>query len=70
MSRDAGHLHIFAWRGDNDGPYYVGSAFTLEQGVSAAEYVLKENAVLSRAEIKDVRAGEVVWSSAVVRSLE
>lgn len=66
MSQEVGLLHIYAWRRDG-GPFYIGGPSTVEDGIKIAEDALKDpRRGFLRAEIKDIRAMQVLWSSAPV----
>ena len=57
-------LHVYGWRRDG-GPVFLDSPRTLEEGIATAERFLKEpRRRLIRAEVKDIRAMKVLWTSA------
>ena len=67
MAHDTSMLHVYGWRGGGEGPYFIGSPPTVDEGISIAETALKDcRRGFVRAEVQDVRAGEVVWHSAPV----
>jgi hypothetical protein len=66
MSQDTTMLHVYGWRRDG-GPYFLDNPPTLEDGIAFAEMVLENcRRGFLRAEVKDVRAGQVLWTSAPV----
>ena len=66
MSQDVGLLHVYGWRRDG-GPYFLDNPRTLEDGIAFAETVLNDcRRGFLRAEVKDIRAGQVLWTSAPV----
>ena len=66
MSQDVGLLHCYAYTRDGR-RWFVGCPRTVEEGITIAEDALKDRRRLYlRAEVKDIRAGEVVWHSAPV----
>ena len=59
-------LHVYGWRRDG-GPFFLDNPRTLEDGIASAETVLKDcRRGFVRAEIKDIRAMKVLWTSAPV----
>jgi hypothetical protein len=64
QEHDVAALHLYAYRSDNDGPYFIGNPRTVDDGISLAAGALKDcRRRFTRAEIKDVRADAVVWAS-------
>lgn len=66
MAHDTALLHVYAWRRDG-GPFYIGGPSTVEEGIVIAEDALKDGRRgFLRAEIKDIRDMQVLWTSAPV----
>ena len=60
---DVGLLHVYGWRRDA-GPFFLDNPRTLEDGIAFAETALKDcRRGFLRAEVKDIRAGQVLWTS-------
>jgi hypothetical protein len=63
MSQDVGLLHVYGYLRDGR-RYFVGNPKTVREGIQIAEDALKDRSRrFVRAEVKDIRAGEVVWHS-------
>ena len=41
MSQPVSLLHVYAWRRDGRGPFYIGGPSTVEEGIGIAEDALK-----------------------------
>jgi hypothetical protein len=66
MSQDTTMLHVYGWRCDG-GPFFLDNPRTLEAGIAFAETVLKDSRRgFLRAEVKNIRTLEVLWTSAPV----
>ena len=66
MSQDTTMLHVYGYPRDGR-RWFVGNPRTVEEGIQIAEDALKDRRRgFVRAEVKDIRAGEVVWHSAPV----
>ena len=66
MSQDTTMLHVYGWRRDG-GPFFLDNPRTLEDGIAFAETVLKDGRrAFLRAEVKNIRTLEVLWTSAPV----
>jgi hypothetical protein len=64
VRRDVGLLHVYAWRRGDDGPYFIGSLPTVDEGISIAETSLKDcRRGFVRAEVQDARELKTLWSS-------
>jgi hypothetical protein len=66
MSQDTTMLHVYGYRRDG-GPFFLDNPRTLEDGIAFAETVLEDcRRGFLRTEVKDIRAGVVLWTSAPV----
>ena len=67
MSHDlTAMLHLYGWRRDG-GPFFLDNPRTLEDGIAFAETALKDSRRgFLRAEVKNIRTLEVLWTSAPV----
>jgi hypothetical protein len=64
MSQDSTLLHVYAWR-QTVGPFFIGNPRTVDDGIQIAEDALKDRRRgFTRAEVRDVRALETLWTSA------
>ena len=62
-SQDIGLLHVYGYPRDGR-RYFVSNPRTVDEGIQIAEDALKDRRCgFVRAEVKDIRAGEVVWHS-------
>lgn len=67
MSQDVGMLHVYGWRRDG-GPFFLDHPRTLKDGIASAETILRDcRRGFLRAEVKDIRSMQVLWTSAPVR---
>lgn len=67
MSQDVGLLHVYGYRRDG-GPFFLDNPRTLEDGIAFAETVLKDcRRGFVRAEVKDIRSLQVLWTGPVLR---
>ena len=67
MSQDTTVLHVYGWRRDR-GPFFLDDPRTLAEGIMTAENILKDRRRgIIRAEIKDIRAMTVLWTSSPVQ---
>ena len=66
MTQNVGLLHVYAFPRDGR-RYYIGGPSTVAEGITIAEDALKDRRRgFVRAEVKDIRAGQVLWTSAPV----
>jgi hypothetical protein len=64
MQHGSAMLHVYGWRRGDDGPYFIGSPPSLEDGISIAETALKDcRRCFVRAEVQDARERGTLWSS-------
>jgi hypothetical protein len=67
MAHDTTMLHVYGWRRDG-GPFFLDNPRTLEDGIAFAETVLKDcRRGFVRAEVKDIRSLQVLWTGPVLR---
>jgi len=57
-------FHVYAWRRGDDGPYFIGSSRSVDEGISIAETALEDcRRGFLRAEVQDARDRGTLWSS-------
>ena len=65
MSQDVGLLHVYGYPRDGR-RYFVGNPRTVDEGIEIAEDALKDRRRrFVRAEVKDIRSLQILWTSAV-----
>ena len=64
VSHDIGMIHVYGYRRQG-GPFFIDNPRTLEEGIKSAALKDPRRRFL-RAEIKDIRAMKVLWTSAPV----